>query len=139
MRVDCISIFNTIQLYNNQYCWRKFQYCDRKTRAKNIGPDQPSLIRDYTVCHPICLYWTHHWIVKPNCSFCLCFFIYSSFLFQISFLSFQPYRSAGITRRTKTEPTLEFLPALCPLNRLLMHIAADMSMHSSAASFGTCK
>ena len=38
--------------------------------ANSVDPDQtaPSLIRVYTVCHSICTFWTHYFIVEPPCS-----------------------------------------------------------------------
>ena len=46
------------------------KFSDRYAWANSADPDQtaPSLIRDYTVCHSICIVWTHYAMVEPHSS-----------------------------------------------------------------------
>ena len=46
------------------------KFSDRQVWANSADPDQTrsSRIRVYTVCHSVCISWTHYCPVKPPCS-----------------------------------------------------------------------
>ena len=45
------------------------KFSDRQVWESSVGPDQiSSLIRVYTVCHSVCIFWTHYSMVEPLCS-----------------------------------------------------------------------
>ena len=48
------------------------KFSDRQAWANSADPDQTapwsSLIRVYTVCNFLCIFWTHYSKVKPPCS-----------------------------------------------------------------------
>ena len=45
------------------------KFLDRYTWANNADPHQTApLIRVYTVCHSICIIWTHYSMVEPHSS-----------------------------------------------------------------------
>ena len=48
------------------------KFSDRYAWANNVDPDQTaprsSLIRVYTVCHSVCIVWTHYSMVEPHSS-----------------------------------------------------------------------
>ena len=36
--------------------------------ANSVDPDRSSLIRVYTICHSVCIFWMHYSMVVPQCS-----------------------------------------------------------------------
>ena len=44
------------------------KFSDRHTWANSADPDQTALIRVYTVCHSVCIVWTHYSMVEPHSS-----------------------------------------------------------------------
>ena len=45
------------------------KFSDRQVWANSVDPDQtPSLIRVYTVCHSVCIFWARYSMVEPHCS-----------------------------------------------------------------------
>ena len=45
------------------------KFSDRYAWANSADPDQrSSLIRVYTVCHSVCIVWTHYSMVEPHSS-----------------------------------------------------------------------
>ena len=45
------------------------KFSDRYAWANSADPDQTApLIRVYTVCHSVCIFWTHYSMVEPHCS-----------------------------------------------------------------------
>ena len=44
------------------------KFSDRQIWANSVGPDQSSLIRIYSVCNSVCLFWTHYSWVKLSFS-----------------------------------------------------------------------
>ena len=45
-------------------------FSDRQVWANSADPDQtaPSLIRVYTVCNSLCIFWMHYSKERPSCS-----------------------------------------------------------------------
>ena len=45
------------------------KFSDRYTWANSADPDQTAPpIRVYTVCHSVCIVWTHYYMVEPHSS-----------------------------------------------------------------------
>ena len=45
------------------------KFSDRQAWANSVDPDQTApLIRVYTVCHSVCIVWTHYSMVEPHSS-----------------------------------------------------------------------
>ena len=52
-------------------CRNILKFSDRQVWANSADPDQTaprSLIRVYTVCHSVCIVWTHYSMVEPHIS-----------------------------------------------------------------------
>ena len=60
------------------------KFSDRYAWANSADPDQTaprsSLIRVYTVCHSVCIVWTHYSMVEPHSSYYNKFFWVSEYL-----------------------------------------------------------
>ena len=53
-----IPVFGMLPKFSDRYAW-----------ANSADPDQTSsLIRVYTVCHSVCIVWTHYSMVEPHSS-----------------------------------------------------------------------
>ena len=44
------------------------KFLDRYAWANSADPDQTAPIRVYTVCHSVCIIWTHYSMVEPHSS-----------------------------------------------------------------------
>ena len=55
--VECCS-------HGEGYC-NDPMFSDRHVWTNSVDPD---LIRVYTVCHSVCMFWTPYSMLKPNCS-----------------------------------------------------------------------
>ena len=51
------------------YC-NDYKFSDRHVWANSVDPDEtaPSLIRVYTVCQSVCIFWTYYSVVKRYCA-----------------------------------------------------------------------
>ena len=59
-----VDLFVFSQMYRNDP-----KFLDRYAWANSADPDQTApLIRVYTVCHSVCIVWTHYSMVKPHSS-----------------------------------------------------------------------
>ena len=84
-------------LFLHAYFLKSYQndpkFSDRQVLANSADPDQTapsSLIRVYTVCHSVCIFWTHFSVVKWYCSnfriitvFFSCVRIFRSFMVSL--------------------------------------------------------
>ena len=52
--------------WNQRYC-NDPMFLDKLVWANRVDPDQ-TLIRVYTVCYSVCIFWMHFSIVKQHCS-----------------------------------------------------------------------
>ena len=57
---DCIILWQST-LYSNDP-----KFLDMYAWANSADPDQTGLIRVYTVCHSVCIVWTHYSMVEPH-------------------------------------------------------------------------
>ena len=65
------GILPIVYIFMEKYYYRNDpKFSDRQAWANSADPDQtaPSLIRVYTVCHSVCIVWTHYCMVKPHSS-----------------------------------------------------------------------
>ena len=44
------------------------KFSDGQVLANSADPDRSSLIRVYTVCNSVCIFWMHDSKVEPHCS-----------------------------------------------------------------------
>ena len=91
------SIICIMMMYRND---PKFSF--RYAWANSADPDQSSLIRVYTVCHSVCIVWTHYTIVEPHSS--------NFRVISTNFLSVRIFRKFTVLSGTTTR---RLTPCIC--------------------------
>ena len=69
--LDCPEIWMSrhTSFIKKDYTVMILSFLDRYAWANSADPDQrSSLIRVYTVCHSLCIVWTHYSMVEPHSS-----------------------------------------------------------------------
>ena len=64
------------------------KFSDRYAWANSADPDRSSLIRVYTVCHSVCIFWTHYSMVEPYSS---------NFMITTNFLGVRIFRKFTVS------------------------------------------
>ena len=57
----------TLSLNTNKYYRNDPEFSDRYAWSNSADPDQTAL-RVFTVCHSVCMVWTHYFMVEPHSS-----------------------------------------------------------------------
>ena len=55
--ISFISYYHNGPKFSDMYAW-----------ADSADPERSSLIRVYTVCHSVCIVWTHYSMIEPHSS-----------------------------------------------------------------------